>query len=73
MSADVICLKLFQIEQILNEYSGKRYHIITLTTGRHNLVEVKRIGKEKLIVQNLTSEMMYSYLKKYLKVELKNE
>lgn len=71
MSADLICLKLFQIEQILNEYSGKRYHIIQNVNDRYDIIKVKENFKKKMLLENATKEEAYEWLKQKLRVELR--
>lgn len=61
---------LLEFENILNQYSGKRYHIKINEDGSISLVQVKSIGKEILIVKFITEEQMLNFLKRNVRVSL---
>jgi len=63
-------LQLFHIEQLLNRYSGKRYHIRESLEGKTSLIEIIKFGKEKTIVKDLTTEQMFSWLQKHLRLKV---
>ena len=65
-----IQVQLFHMEQILNTYSGKRYHLRQNVAERYDLIEVKKLGKEYFLVNDVTKEEMFGWLKKHLKVVL---
>jgi hypothetical protein len=57
--------RLIEIENLLNEYSGKRYHFLQ-SYSKYSLVEVCSMGNEKIIIDNLSLPQMYAYLKKHI-------
>ena len=61
---------LLDYENVLNQYSGKRYHFRIAVDQSVSLIEVKSIGKEKIIVKNLTEEQMVVWFKRHFKVVL---
>lgn len=64
---------LMEYEQLLNSYSGKRYHFRKNDNQSVCLVEVIKIGQEKIIIDNLTDDQMYNWLKRHIKVTLKED
>ncbi len=62
---------ILEIEQLLNMFSNKRYHVSECGEGTCALVEIIKMGKESIIVSGLTQEQMLDYLKKHLQVSLK--
>jgi len=64
---------LLEYENILNQYSGKRYHVRVELDQSITLVQVKSIGNEKIIVKNLTEEQMVIWLKRHLKVVIRQQ
>ena len=63
-------LKLFHYELLLNQYSDKRYHLIQKTNGFCALVEIKKLGKEKILTAELSPEQMIIWFKRHLKLKL---
>jgi len=61
---------LLDYENVLNEYSGKRYHFRIEVDQSISLLEVKSIEKEKIIIKNLTEEQMVVWFKRHFKVVL---
>lgn len=61
---------LLNFENLLNEFSGKRYHFKAGDDWKFSIVEVERIGKEKILVENLSYDEMYVWIKRRLKVIL---
>ena len=64
--------QFLEIENLLNQSSGKRYHFRSGDDWKFSIVEVKKIGNEKIIVEDLDIHQMIAYLKKNLKVTLEN-
>lgn len=63
--------ELFRIENLLNEYSGKRYHIKTpCETNGISLIEVERIGKEKFIQTCDTPEQLYCWIRRNISISI---
>jgi len=71
MSESEQITKLIELENLLNEYSGKRYHFKAGDDWLFSIVEVEKIGKEKLIVKDLTLDQLYGFIKKNIKITLK--
>lgn len=69
---------LLDFEQLLNTYSGKRYHlrqddVATIQNERFSIYEIVRFGEERKIIGDLSGVQMISYLQRHLKVELKED
>jgi len=65
--------KVLEYENFLNEFSGKRYHIVQLNNELFDIIEVKKIGDEKTIVAGLNLFQLYAFLKKHMKVTLQSD
>lgn len=65
-------MRVTEFESMLNEFSGKRYHVVQSSDLLHYLVEVVEMGNEKTIVEGLTLEQLYAYFKRHLKVTLES-
>ncbi len=64
-------LKLLHFEQLLNQFTKKRYHLRQgAISGLVSLILIREIGKEAVIVENLTPDQMYGWFKRHLKVVL---
>lgn len=68
--------KLIELENLLNEYSGKRYHFQMNTDWdrpRYAIVEIIKLGKEKTIIKDLTLDQLYAFIKRNIKITLEQK
>jgi hypothetical protein len=70
MSQEWKLQQFIEIENLLNQSSGKRYHFRSGDDWKFSIVEVEKIGNEKIIVDDLDIHQMIVYLKRNLKVTL---
>jgi len=73
MSESEHITNLIELENLLNQYSGKRYHFKADDDWLFSIVEVVKIGKEKIIVKDLTLEQLYNFLKRNIKISLSHK
>ncbi len=62
--------KVLEYENLLNEFSGKRYHIVQRIDQLFDIIEVKKIGDDNIIVMGLNLFQLYAYLKRHMKITL---
>ena len=64
--------KLIELERILNEYSGKRYHFEVDDDWLYSLVEILTWGKGKIIVEQLTLDQLLDFIKKNIRITIES-
>lgn len=62
--------ELTAFETLLNEHSGKRYHINAKDNWKFELVEVTRMDEKKIIVDDLNADFMLAWLKIHLVTDI---
>lgn len=72
MSAIETISELLGYEELLNRFSGKRYHLVqsSFDPELFSLKLIHGIGIETVLMENVTSEKLLAYIKKNLKVQL---